>query len=131
MVTTGSDQSFRTLMDKLPKKEIHSQMPIVTPFSRHYFNQFEEQARRDMPSTNNGSGGNGNNNNSNDSSHGNQYMSRNDSQQGSHHHNHNNLHSQPGGAQYQSNQMSIFYLRFSLSCLAISYISSAPTSLLF
>ena len=46
MVTSGSDESFRTLMSKLPKKEINSQEPLVTPFSRHYFNQFEEQARR-------------------------------------------------------------------------------------
>ena len=49
LVTAGSDQSFRTLMDKLPKKELNGQEPIVTHFSRHYFNQFEEQARKDMP----------------------------------------------------------------------------------
>ena len=51
MVTVASDHSFRTLMDKLPKKVIHNQEPIVTHFNRHYFNQFEEQARKDMPST--------------------------------------------------------------------------------
>ncbi len=59
MVTCGSDQSFRTLMDKLPKREINAQMPIVTPFNRHNFNQFEEQARKDMPTTV-GSSGSGN-----------------------------------------------------------------------
>lgn len=49
LVTFGSDQTFRTLMDKLSKKQINGQEPVVTPFSRHYFNQFEEQARKDMP----------------------------------------------------------------------------------
>ncbi len=56
MVTCGSDQSFRTLMEKLPKKEINSQTPIVTPFNRHNFNMFEEQARKDMPTTVGGCG---------------------------------------------------------------------------
>jgi hypothetical protein len=51
MVTVGSDQSFRTLMEKMPKKQLNGQEPIVTNFSRHAFNQFEEQARKDMPSS--------------------------------------------------------------------------------
>jgi len=95
-------------MDKLPKKEIHSQIPVVTPFSRHYFNQFEEQARRDMPSTNNGGGGS----NSDSGHNSNHYMSRNDNQHASSHHHHsslniNSMHNQSGG-QYQTNQMSMF-----------------------
>lgn len=57
LVTVGSDQTFRTLMDKLPKQQINGQDPIVTHFNRHYFNQFEEQARKDMP--NNGGGNSG------------------------------------------------------------------------
>ena len=82
MVTCGSDQSFRTLMDRLPKREINGQQPIVTAFSRHYFNQFEEQARKDMPSMNN--------NNSNDNHHNNYHSnnnSRNDHANSHHHHN--------------------------------------------
>lgn len=51
MVTVASDHSFRTLMDKLPKRPINNQDPVVTHFNRHYFNQFEEQARKDMPSS--------------------------------------------------------------------------------
>lgn len=49
VVTVGSENSFRTLMDKLPKKELHGQAPIVTYFSKHNLNQFEAQARKDMP----------------------------------------------------------------------------------
>lgn len=52
LVTLGSEVSFRTVMDKLGKQEINGQEPVVTPFSRHYFNQFEEQARKDMPQSN-------------------------------------------------------------------------------
>jgi hypothetical protein len=62
MVTVGSDISFRSIMDKLPKRQINGQEPIVTNFNRHYFNQFEEQARKDMPSTSNGSSSNQNDN---------------------------------------------------------------------
>ncbi len=79
MVTVGSDQSFRILMDKLPKKQLNGQEPLVTHYSRHYFNQFEEQARKDMPSTGNNAN---NSNNHNDSF--------NPQQTGSfHHYNHN------------------------------------------
>jgi RNA recognition motif-containing protein len=55
-VTVGSDQSFRTIMDKLPKSQLNGQEPIVTNYNRHYLNQFEEQARKDMP--NSGQAGN-------------------------------------------------------------------------
>lgn len=60
MCTVGSDHSFRTLMDKLPKKQLHGQEPLVTHYSRHYFNQFEEQARKDMPSSTNSTSNNSN-----------------------------------------------------------------------
>jgi RNA recognition motif-containing protein len=56
LVTVGSDQTFRTIMEKLPKIQINGQRPIVTHFTRHFFNQFEEQARKDMPSTNSNNG---------------------------------------------------------------------------
>lgn len=62
LVTVGSDASFRTLMDKLPKCKLHGREPIVTHFSRHFFAQFEEQARKDFPSSagSGSSGGGGN-----------------------------------------------------------------------
>ena len=50
-VTVGSDQSFRIIMDKLPKSQLNGQEPIVTNYNRHYLNQFEEQARKDMPNS--------------------------------------------------------------------------------
>jgi hypothetical protein len=75
-VIIGSDTSFRAIMDKLPKVKINGQEPVVTPFTRFYFNQFEDQARKDMPSqgggdyygdsssyNNNNSGSYNNNNN--------------------------------------------------------------------
>lgn len=49
VVTVGSDAAFRTLMDRLPKKDIHGQAPVVTYFSKHHLNQFEAQARKDSP----------------------------------------------------------------------------------
>lgn len=51
LVTVGSDTSFRTLMDKLPRNKIHGQDPVVTHFNRHFLAQFEEQARKDFPSS--------------------------------------------------------------------------------
>jgi hypothetical protein len=55
-VVVGSDASFRSIMDKMPKQQINGQDPIVTPFNRFYYNQFEEQARKDMPSMNGNNG---------------------------------------------------------------------------
>lgn len=49
VVTLGSDGSFRAIMEKLPKKELHGQAPAVTYFSKHNLNQFEAQARKDLP----------------------------------------------------------------------------------
>jgi hypothetical protein len=57
LCTVGSDASFRTIMDKLPKREINGQAPVCTHFSRHFFNQFEEQARKDMANSAGGGGG--------------------------------------------------------------------------
>ncbi len=101
MVSTGSDQSFRILMEKLPKKQLNGQEPIVTHFSRHYFNQFEEQARKDMPpQTGNGNSHDNqylnNNNNSNNNghhqlnSHSNQHNNNNNNLHHGHNHNNNN-----------------------------------------
>ncbi|XP_042142411.1 cleavage and polyadenylation specificity factor subunit 6 isoform X3 [Ixodes scapularis] len=46
IVTLGSDSSFRAVMDKLPKKELHGQNPVVTPCSRQHLNHFEMQSRK-------------------------------------------------------------------------------------
>ena len=44
-------------MDYMPKKEIHGQIPVVTPCSRQALNQFEMQARKGDNSMQNGGGG--------------------------------------------------------------------------
>ncbi|XP_023217241.1 cleavage and polyadenylation specificity factor subunit 6-like [Centruroides sculpturatus] len=46
VVTLGSDNSFRLVMEKLPKKELHGQNPVVTPCSRQNLNHFEMQSRK-------------------------------------------------------------------------------------
>ncbi|XP_064599983.1 cleavage and polyadenylation specificity factor subunit 6-like [Liolophura sinensis] len=46
VVTVGSDSSSRTIFDKLPKREIHGQQPLVTPCNKQSINQFEAQARK-------------------------------------------------------------------------------------
>ena len=52
----GSDSSSRKVMDYMPKKEIHGQIPVVTPCSRQALNQFEMQARKGDNSMQNGGG---------------------------------------------------------------------------
>ncbi len=44
-VSLGSDSSMRTLMEKLPKKELHGQTPIVTYATKQALNQFEAQSK--------------------------------------------------------------------------------------
>ena len=39
VITVGSEQSARTCMDKLPKKELHGQNPVVTFTSKQALNQ--------------------------------------------------------------------------------------------
>ncbi|EEC08601.1 cleavage and polyadenylation specificity factor, putative [Ixodes scapularis] len=51
IVTLGSDSSFRAVMDKLPKKELHGQNPVVTPCSRQHLNHFEMQSRKPTQGT--------------------------------------------------------------------------------
>ena len=55
-VVLGSDSSSRKVMDYMPKKEIHGQIPVVTPCSRQALNQFEMQARKGDNSMQNGGG---------------------------------------------------------------------------
>ncbi|XP_013785520.1 cleavage and polyadenylation specificity factor subunit 6-like isoform X2 [Limulus polyphemus] len=49
VVSLGSENSFRIVMDKLPKKELHAQNPAVTPYNRQSLNHFEMQARKPSP----------------------------------------------------------------------------------
>ena len=52
MVTLGSESSSRVLMDKMPKKDLHGQNPVVTHCNRQSLNQFEMQARKSDPQQN-------------------------------------------------------------------------------
>lgn len=49
VVTLGSDNSVRTVIEKLPKNEIHAQNPVVTPCNRQNLNHFEMQSRKTAP----------------------------------------------------------------------------------
>jgi hypothetical protein len=90
LCTVGSDASFRLIMDKLPKLEVNGQMPLCTHFSRHFFNQFEEQARKDMASAAGGGGGGGNQANGSQMDHQYHNNGTNNSASSMHHHHHHN-----------------------------------------
>ncbi|XP_077558901.1 cleavage and polyadenylation specificity factor subunit 6-like isoform X16 [Haemaphysalis longicornis] len=51
IVTLGSDSAVRAVMEKLPKKELHGQNPVVTTCSRQHLNHFEMQSRKPSQST--------------------------------------------------------------------------------
>ena len=52
VITVGSEQSARACMDKLPKKELHGQMPIVTFTSKQALNQvIQRQSTLSLSST--------------------------------------------------------------------------------
>ncbi|XP_067656024.1 cleavage and polyadenylation specificity factor subunit 6-like isoform X3 [Haliotis asinina] len=46
LVVVGSESSSRHIFEKLPKKEMHGQVPQVTPYSRQALSQFEAAARK-------------------------------------------------------------------------------------
>ncbi|UYV61004.1 CPSF6 [Cordylochernes scorpioides] len=46
IVTLGSENAFQVVLEKLPKKDIHGQNPVVTPCSRQNLNHFEMQSRK-------------------------------------------------------------------------------------
>ena len=48
-VSLASESSMRTLMDKLPKKELHGQAPVVTYATKQALNQFEAQSKTRPP----------------------------------------------------------------------------------
>lgn len=50
----GSDNSSRLIFEKLPKKEIHGQVPQISNCNRQALSQFEAQARKGEPPAQNG-----------------------------------------------------------------------------
>uniref|UniRef100_T1HYW2 Cleavage and polyadenylation specificity factor subunit 6 n=3 Tax=Rhodnius TaxID=13248 RepID=T1HYW2_RHOPR len=54
IISLGSEQSMKICMEKLPKKELHGQSPVVTFTSKQALNQFEAQTKtRPSPPVNN------------------------------------------------------------------------------
>lgn len=49
VVTVGSEASSRTITEKMPKREIHGQNPIVLPGNKQSLNYFEGTTRKDEP----------------------------------------------------------------------------------
>lgn len=47
-VMLGSENSCRLLMEKLPKRELHGQTPVVTYATRQALKQFDTQPRKDV-----------------------------------------------------------------------------------
>lgn len=45
VITLGSESSMRLCLDRLPKKEMHGQLPIVTLPTKQALNQFESQQK--------------------------------------------------------------------------------------
>lgn len=55
VISLGSEQSMRMVLERLPKKELHGQMPVVTLPTKQALNKFESQCKtRSTPSTNAG-----------------------------------------------------------------------------
>lgn len=55
VISLGSETSMRLCLDRLQKKEIHGQAPVVTLPSKQALNQFESQQKtRPVPPTQNG-----------------------------------------------------------------------------
>jgi len=102
LCTVGSDASFRLIMDKLPKHEVNGQMPLCTHFSRHFFNQFEEQARKDMASA----AGGGNQANGSQMDHQYHSNSNNNNANSMHHHHNHHAHHHNQGNNFGNQAMS-------------------------
>ncbi len=49
VVTVGSETSSRTILEKLPKREIHGQTPNVLPCNKQSLSFFEGTTRKDEP----------------------------------------------------------------------------------
>uniref|UniRef100_A0A1Q3EXM0 Cleavage and polyadenylation specificity factor subunit 6 n=1 Tax=Culex tarsalis TaxID=7177 RepID=A0A1Q3EXM0_CULTA len=61
VVSLGSENSMRYVMERLPKKELHGQNPVVTLPTKQALNQFESQQKtRPTPPAQSGGGGQSN-----------------------------------------------------------------------
>ncbi|CAF1569876.1 unnamed protein product [Rotaria sp. Silwood1] len=49
VVTVGSEASSRLILEKIPKREIHGQLPTVLPFNKSSLSFFEGTTRKDVP----------------------------------------------------------------------------------
>ncbi|RWS23477.1 cleavage and polyadenylation specificity factor-like protein, partial [Leptotrombidium deliense] len=49
VVTLGSENSVRAVLEKLPKNELHGQNPVVTTCNKQNLNHFEMQSRKMTP----------------------------------------------------------------------------------
>lgn len=58
VVSMGSESSMRLVMERLPKKEINGQSPVVTPPTKQALSNFESQSKT-RPPPGGGSGGRG------------------------------------------------------------------------
>lgn len=57
LISLASESSMRLCMDRLPKKDLHGQSPVVTLPTKQALNQFESQQKtRPVPPTTNGPG---------------------------------------------------------------------------
>ena len=54
VVVVGSDNSSRLIFEKLPKREVHGQVPQISNCNRQALSQFEAQARKGEPPAQNG-----------------------------------------------------------------------------
>jgi cleavage and polyadenylation specificity factor subunit 6/7 len=49
VVTVSSEASSRTILEKIPKREIHGQTPTVLPCNKQSLSFFEGTTRKDGP----------------------------------------------------------------------------------
>ena len=58
-VSLGSERSMQKVMEEMPKKELHSQLPVVSYPTRQALYQFESQSKTRPPTSGQGQGGGG------------------------------------------------------------------------
>lgn len=58
VISLGCEQSMRMVLERLPKRELHGQLPVVTLPTKQALNKFESQCKtRSTPTTNTGQRG--------------------------------------------------------------------------
>merc|ERR1719414_2609286 len=58
-VSLGSERSMQKVLEEMPKKELHSQLPVVSYPTRQALYQFESQSKTRPPPSGQGQGGGG------------------------------------------------------------------------